>query len=367
MEKKARTSALIVFETLPPYGREAVTMLALPRGCRTRFRFKLKWFNLDDPHKLKGMSCLIALRHTANAFVIPLRICEITSVEAIGEIYYLIVTLQGFIEYNTGSEGQVEQLDEFQRLLRDNVVKNIENLPGIGMGKLVFITHDYSSAFGNPYYTGSADRRHVASWGTIVERLIQLPEFEPLDFLYISFLGEFDSSLRAKNGRFTLSGKRYYRMTVIQRRKNVEPAREITLRLNKNQLTPVLDRHVAVGAYDVLEFSFYTAESGSQPKQSSIVLSENLCEADLNPYPYITIPVTIKAVSIVANLIPALIFIVIAFTLLAPAFVATKLGIDKAIIVTDLHNVLILAAILTASSVGRLGSLVVNKSFVLWK
>jgi hypothetical protein len=364
---ESRGTALIVFETLPPYGRECITILALPKGCHTRFRFKIKWFALDDPEKLVGIRALIALRHTPEALIIPLRFCEIIEVLEIGQIYYLVVILKHFVEYSTGPEGQSEQIQRFQQLLRDRPLRDFENTPGEGMEKLVFIAPDYSKVFGNPHFTGDKSNRETAAWGTLVEMLIGFPEFESLDFLHISKLGELHSDARVEDGEFILTGKRYYRITILQRRKNVEPAKDILIRLDRNLLTPVLDRQTAVGAYDVLELSFYTGASAPRPQRSSIVLSAECADKTISLFPPLIVPVTIKRESMIGNMLVATMFILAAFALLAPDYVSAKLHINKTVITEDLHNLLVLIAIVTAASVGKIGSTIVSKAFTFGK
>lgn len=360
------SSTLIVFELLPPYGKEVVTNLAIPDGFYLRFRFKKKWFVTDDPLKILNTEALIALRITKTAEIIPIRFCKIVDIKDIGNIFYILVQVREYAELHSGGEGQKEQIRLFNRDLRDSLFLSINNTPGRGMEKLIFNAPSFKNYFGNPSYMGSPENKAVAAWGNLVGLLIKQDEFLGLDFLCIV---EFEGAGSQKtqticNGTFVLAPEQHYVLRVMQRRSDVEPVKEIMLKLDKDVLTPILDKQLAVGAYDILEFSFRTCKSQISPQKTAIVLT-NSSNGTAQSFAPIIFPVVIPGRSRLIQGISILLFITSAITLIIPNYIVGIFHQPPEIISEQVRNLLILIAIVTSREVGTFASLILNKTFSL--
>jgi hypothetical protein len=363
-----RPLTLIIFELLQPYGKEIATVLALPKGFKLRFRFKRKWFATDSPLQIANTDGLVALRITRTAEILPLRFCRVTDVKDIGDIYYIVVEVGAFVELPSAGESQKEQLNRFNRDFRDTSLSGIDNVPGKGMEKLILIGPRYEEYFANPLYVGTEENRGLAAWGTLVEILIKQQEFNGLDFLsIIDFEGAGDRSWQpVENGEFILKPDQHYKLRVMQRRSAIEPVKDISLKLDGAALKPLVDRQVAVGAYDILEFSFRTADSQSSPQKSALVLTASGSDS-AHSFTPIILPVIIPARSWILPSLASVLFVCSAITLIAPELVAGVFKQDRTIISEEVRSICIIAAILTSKQVGALASLIVNKTFHLGK
>lgn len=272
----SQPSALIVFELLQPYAPEITSVLALPTGFDVRFRFKKRWFATDDPSKLDSKTGLIALRITENTAILPLRFCTVTRVIDIGDIFYFVARLRDYVELSSGAQGQTQQLDSFNGSLRDGPLHRLKNEPGAGMEKLVFLGPSFESHFGNNLYSGSEENRQVSAWGTLVEILIKTDGFKKTNFLRVLSLDDGSPNSEqptTANSSFRLAAERHYRLRVVQRRAEVQPVTDFVLTLDRTMLLPILAKQRAVGAYDILDFSFQTAPRKGYEQRTLMVLS----------------------------------------------------------------------------------------------
>lgn len=361
-------SALIIFELLQPYAREITTVLAVPEGLTIRFRFKRRWFAPDDPLAVVGTRGLIALRITPTAHVFPLRYCRVIEVTDIGDIFYVVVTAEGFVELHSGTQGQTDQLTQFNQNLAEGPFLGIQNPPGLGMDKLVFLGPSFADSFGNPLYTGSPAARQIAAWGVLVERLIRIDEFLGLDFLHV-FAMDFRKSAslaRIIDGEFRLTPNRYYKLKLIQRRSTVEPVKTIALAVDESTLTPVLERQLAVGGYDILEFSFYAGVARTQEQRSSMVIKAECDVKDAALFPPFTLPVVIPAKSLLWKLVPIFLFFTAAAAVLVPRWLELNV-LGRPLITPEVTNLALIVMIVTSRAVGSFGGSLAGKAFQIWK
>ena len=234
------------------------------------------------------------------------------------------------------------------------------------MEKLVFFGPSFEQSFGNPYYTGSEESRQISALGTLVEALIQLEPFRDLDFLHILSLGATRSGkpFLIKDGEFELRGEEHYRLRVVQRRAVVEPIKDFVLSLDRSTLLPILSKQTAVGAYDILEFSFQTNPKKVQEQRTSLVLTAESKNASF-PSRTLILPAVIPSHSLLWKGVPLAIFIVAGLVLLLPKLISTKLGIPA--IPEEVKNAAIVAMIMTSKTAGAVGSSLVSKTFQIWK
>jgi hypothetical protein len=333
--------SLIVVEMLEPYWREIATLLALPAGFSMRFRYRKKWFELDHS-SLIGTRCLLSLRATKEARILPIRFAKVTHVRDIGDIIYIETCVADLVELDSGSQVQKEQLASFQKVLKDGPLKDCDNLADVGMEKLLFQTPSYEDRFGNQNYTGDDDNRQIAAWGVLVELLLKYEQFSNLDFLHIL---DIDPPISKKSKTsYVLKGDTSYCLTVLQRRGNVPPAREVHILLDQTNLQPILEKQAAVGAYDLLKLSFRTTNASYQSKSTSIILKET-CDVELIPlFPPLVLPVRIESRSKLPFMISAFIFLLAAVTLFFPQIISNYIEIKD----SSITNVAILVAIIAS-------------------
>jgi hypothetical protein len=355
---------MIVFEMLQPYADEVGTILALPPGLRVRFRYKSRWFMAESPSSVLSSKCLIALRNTEMGEVIPLRFGEVVELRTLGDIHYLQVELRSFVELDSGPAGQQEQLSAFNARLRDGPLSRIVNEPNRGMEKLVFATPDYSKDFFNPNYMGEAGAtREQAAWSTLVKLLGSLPGYEQLDFYYLSSFaaGTSHNALQRVNGSVPLQANQFYTIDLVQWRTHVDPPKTVSLRVDRSNLSTVLDRQISVGAYDLLRFSLYTHQADYRQRPSSLVLTTSSDSGARLPIPLV-IPVHILARPKWPHVISVAAFAAAAIALLFEGLILERLfGTSITTYSSEVTNGLILIAVLASQSLpGLARSLTMN-------
>ena len=371
-KKDASKEAIIIFELKEPYALEALNILAKPSGLFIRLRYRMVWFKIESPQDLVGVNCLMALRITTQAKIIPLRFGVVRNVMDMGNIFYLEIELADFVEYDSGKESRRKQLEEFNRKLTDGPAHGIGNTKKAGMDKLIFWTPSYLHEFKNPnYFEKNLERRQIARWSILTDVLIENERFKKVNFLYVAFVGEGTSDMGKKSvingGAIIIDGNKSYSFEVMQRRENVQPVKEIELGFDNTSLKSVLDRQIAVSRYDLLKFFFYSTQSESQERVSVIIVSEkpvNLKNPDFLP---LTFPVRIKQKSIMLSVGKAIVFVLSVSILIFPALLKDILNHVLPTASPEnfegIKNSLIIVAIITSDSIPTIGKSIISKFY----
>ena len=357
---------LIVFEMLKPYIDEITTVMALPENFIIRFRYKKKWFNFDNPFEAIDKSCLISLRNTAIGQIMPIRFGKIIEIQDVGEIYYVKVSLNKFVEYNSGEVARKRQIVEFNKELFDAPLKGVRNPSEKGMERLIFKTPNYRNRFKNENYLGNTENIQIHSWGIIVSFLISLKEYETLDFIHIIDFKPKPTKNHtwSRESFFRVKGDRHYTITILQRRKLIEPIKEIHFLFDDVLLKSILNKQLAVGAYDILNFSFYSKEAENEEKMTSIVVKEVAKGDDeTKTFPPIVLPICISRKSSIPYIFLVLIFSIASSVILFPQLIEHHLGFSKTFIEGELRNFCVFIAILTGGSIGTFGKSLISKLY----
>lgn len=258
----------IIPNAIPPYGFEFVNILCLPKGTKSRFRFKEKWVNdeFKANHKLYiGETIHILLRDKTNTTIFPLRKAKVDQISRIGETYYIRYTLLDYFEYDSKDTVRNDQLREYREGFYRYHTDIKDNHPDMDMRPLVFGSN-YQFNFVNQHFdTDEPVMKEFEVFENIISTIKDITFFKSVTFTKIISLEYVNSKghITVSDGKYQIKEESDYILKLYQTTPTldldcVQIPNDIELKSDAKYITVIKGKQRAVGKYDVIEMMFRT-------------------------------------------------------------------------------------------------------------
>jgi hypothetical protein len=292
----------IVINSIPPYAYEINNILALPNGVPYRVRYRKKWLpNITDAKQISRRDGVIVLRNWDTGEFVPLRHINISTVDVVGNIYYINYLLKDLIDFDSDESLRTQQLQSFNAKLAVEL-NPYPNNPGSDLDKLIFLTPDLTASIQDSRSIDTRGQTDYGAWGKIVGLIGNIQCYIDTDFLKIIQIadinGEPANLIQTRlTRRFMLTGDQTYSLEVFQHSftskgrgdSSVSP-RNLQLNGETEAVRMIKNEFAISGKYDRYEFRFKT-ESLNHTRD--IDLSLEIHRQDNRGMPTLYIPVRI--------------------------------------------------------------------------
>jgi hypothetical protein len=269
---------LLVTNDINPYYHDVVTLMALPHGCRFRFRYErsadLDLVGRAEARHLTGQQGAIIFRRRATAELIPIRRIRIHHVF---ESAYLIVP-----EFTVLDFPDPALREHRARLYRGITRVATQNAPGGPLCPLIFnvADDDLDAAMGQPLQT--RDRQEdFDRWRSVTDSIAQFDFMTRTCFLYVHTIHEDDAPLPrscVREGALRVRPETAYRVEFAsyflrsnKKTDDYDAVQEfkLTLKTDSSLAVPIADSTPVVSRYDNHNLSF-RAKAGIEGVGTSV-------------------------------------------------------------------------------------------------